>query len=191
MRETAGSCPSDERLGSRIARFGPNTTYTNRSGDMFTIARCTTSPRSAIRSRSWVSRAANRAGDRLQACGRASSGHGRRSIAREHRLGCAWFRNRTVDLSWMEVFRARHGRSARRPAHWASSFNRRAHRRLGPDASDLRNRSEARRHGRRSRSRYECVGWTCVGTVVISSIFSRSMRSIHHSQPARSSRRER
>jgi len=42
MRETAGSCPSDERLGSRIARFGPNTTYTNRSGDMFTIARCTT-----------------------------------------------------------------------------------------------------------------------------------------------------
>ena len=130
MRETAGSCPSDERLGSRIARFGPNTTYTNRSGDMFTIARCTTSPRSAIRSRTWVSRAANRAGDRLQACGRASSGHGRRSIAREHRLGCAWFRNRTVDLSWMEVFRARHGRgvrSARRPAHWASSFNRRAH----------------------------------------------------------------
>src|SRR6516165_3530654 len=34
------------------------------------------SPRSAKRSRSWVSRAANRAGDRLQACGRASSGHG-------------------------------------------------------------------------------------------------------------------
>ena len=89
-----------------------------------------------------VSRAANRAGDRLQACGRASSGHGRKSIAREHRLGCAWFRNRAVDLSWMEVFRARHGRgvrSSRRAAHWASSFNLSARRRLGPDAFDLRN----------------------------------------------------
>ena len=33
---------------------------------------------------------------------------------------------------------------------------------LEPDAFDLRNRSEARRHGRRPRVRYECVGWACI-----------------------------
>jgi 2-keto-4-pentenoate hydratase len=44
------------------------------------------------------------------------------------------------------------------------AFNRSARRGLEPDAFNLRDRSEARRHGRRSRSRYERVGWTCVGT---------------------------
>ena len=91
-------------------------------------------------------------------------GHGRDSIAGLHRLGRARFRNRAINLSWMGVFRARHGRGvrpARCPATWASSFNRSARRELEPDAFDLRNRSEARRHSRRSRSRYECVGWTC------------------------------
>ena len=44
--------PVGRKIGSRIARFGPNM---DRSGDTFTTARYTTSPRSAIRSRSWVS----------------------------------------------------------------------------------------------------------------------------------------
>src|SRR5262249_5783274 len=38
------------------------------------------------------------------------------------------------------------------------SSNRSARRRLGSDAFDLRNRSEARRHGRRSQLCHECVG---------------------------------
>jgi len=47
------------------------------------------------------------------------------------------FRNRAVNLSWMEVFRARRGRGvrpARCPAYRASSFNRSLRRRLEPDA---------------------------------------------------------
>ena len=124
----------------------------------------------------------------------ASSGHGRDSIAGVHRLGWARFRNRAVDLSWMEVFRARHGRGVRPawcPAYWASSSNRSARRGLEPDAFDLRNRSEARRHGRRSRAALRMCWGDPFPHCVISSIFSRAIRLIRHSQLARSSRRER
>src|SRR6516162_7857172 len=120
---------------------------------------------------------------------RASFRHGRDSIAGLPRLGRAWFRNRAVNLSWMEVFRARRGRGvrpARCPVNWASSFNRCARRGLAPDAFDVRNRSEARRHGRRSRSGYECVGRTFFGATS-----SRRHSRARYGQSATRDRRDR
>src|SRR4029077_15437825 len=51
MRVTRGELPVGRKIGFTNPRFG----HMHRCWDMFTTARCTTCPRSAIRSRSWVS----------------------------------------------------------------------------------------------------------------------------------------
>src|SRR5258708_38584597 len=52
MRERRGEMPVGRKIGFTNRAAWPNT---DRCGDMFTTARYRTSPRSAIRSRSWVS----------------------------------------------------------------------------------------------------------------------------------------
>jgi hypothetical protein len=73
----------------------------------------------------------------------------------------------------------------RGPFGWTSSFNRSARRGLEPDTFELRNRSQARRHNRRSRSRYECVGWTRIGTAS-----SRGYSRARPDQPVIGARRD-
>jgi 2-oxo-3-hexenedioate decarboxylase len=51
MRVTRGELP----VGRKIGFTNPTVWTLHRCGDMFTTARCTTCPRSAIRSRSWIS----------------------------------------------------------------------------------------------------------------------------------------